>query len=73
MGRNPAFLHSAFPTRDALKHTYARFKLVEAVNVDQVCTRYAMLRDQDWLPILSQFREQFSSPPLECGHQFSAH
>jgi len=73
MRNNAAFCHGLLSTSDAFKNSHALLHKLESLNINKVCARKPVLRDEDRLLVPPNVREEFSRLALECGDKFDSH
>ena len=73
MGHDATVLNRLLTSGDALKQADAFLQSIVGLNIDEVGSRQAVLRDKNRSPVLLNIGEQFGRFSLQGGNKFYAH
>jgi hypothetical protein len=73
MGHGTALFNGFFTTSNTFKQTHASLQRFICGDVDEICARHTMLRDQDRLAIALQLGQQFRCLALQSGNKLGTH
>jgi len=68
-----AFFNGSFATSNTFKQAHAPLQRLICCDINEICTWYAVLRNQDWLTVTFQFGQQFRCLAFQSGNQFGTH
>ena len=71
--QNATLFNGSLTSGDAFEQFHTFLKQVVTFDVYKVGAWPPMFGDQNWFPMPVQFGQEFSSPTLECGDEFSSH